>query len=62
MSEGANFASSPGRIMIDYKEPLIVATMVAFTSKNSFISMSEIIPKLKDGSAAIGGTRTKGKS
>lgn len=62
MSEGANFASSPARIMIDYKEPLIVATKVANTSKNRYISIDEIIPELKDGRAAIGGTRTKGKN
>lgn len=61
ISEGANFASSPGRILIDYKEPLIVASIVARKDKNEYVTIDEIVPKLKDGIKAIGGTKTKGK-
>lgn len=60
ISEGANFASSPGRILIDYKDPLIVANKVANTDRNSFIYINEIIPDLKGGYKSIGGTRAKG--
>lgn len=61
ISEGANFASSPGRILIDYKDPLIVASKVANTSRNRYISIDEIVHDLKDGRKSIGGTRAKGK-
>lgn len=61
MSEGANFASSPGRILIDYMDPLIVASKVALTEKNKFITIHEIVPFLKDGMIGIGGTKARGK-
>lgn len=61
ISEGANFASSPGRILIDYKDPLIVANRVANTNRNKYISIDEIVHELKDGAKSIGGTRAKGK-
>ena len=31
---GANFASSPARILIDYKDPLIVAQKIALADEN----------------------------
>ncbi len=61
MSEGANFASSPGRILIDYLDPLIVASRVALTDKNKFITIHDIVPFLKDGIIGVGGTKAKGK-
>lgn len=61
MSEGANFASSPGRILIDYMDPLVIASKVALTEKNRFITINEIVPFLKDGIIGIGGTKAKGK-
>lgn len=33
---GANFASSPARILIDFIDPLIVAERVAITDEKSF--------------------------
>lgn len=60
MSEGANFASSPGRILIDYKDPLIIASTIAKTNKNEYITLKDILPKLSDGEKAIGGTRARG--
>ena len=62
MSEGANFASSPGRILIDYKDPLIIASTIAKTSRNEYITLKDILPKLSDGEKAIGGTRARGMS
>ena len=32
MLAGANFASSPARIMVEYRDPLIIASKIAFTS------------------------------
>ena len=61
MAEGANFASSPKRIMIDYMDPLIVASKVALTPKNKYITIREVSPFLKGGIAGIGGTKAIGK-
>ena len=61
ISEGANFASSPERIMIDYKEPLIVASMIALTPNDRYIGINDIIPKLTSGNRGIGGGVVKGR-
>ena len=61
MASGANFASSPGRILIDFIDPLIVAEKVALTSDTRFISINEIAEDLKDGLKGIGGTSARGK-
>ncbi len=31
---GANFASSPARIMIEYRDPLIIASKIAMQNEN----------------------------
>ena len=58
---GANFASSPERILIDFIDPLIVAEKVAITDSYRYITIHEIIPELKEGIKGVGGTRAKGK-
>ena len=61
MESGANFASSPARILIDFIDPLIVAEKVAMTSNTRIISINEIAESLKDGLKGIGGTSARGK-
>lgn len=61
MLAGANFASSPGRILIDFVDPLIVAEKVATTDKNKFVTISQIIKEIREGGEGIGGTSAKGK-
>jgi len=58
---GANFASSPGRILIDFVDPLIVAEKVATTDKNKYVTINQIIKELREGEASVGGTSAKGK-
>lgn len=58
---GADFASSPGRVLIDFLDPLVVACKVATTDDNKFITINEIAPELKEGTKGIGGIRTRGK-
>ena len=58
---GANFASSPGRILIDFKDPLIVANEIASTEKEKFITINDIQMKLKNGKKGIGGVGSFGK-
>ena len=49
MMAGANFASSPARILIDILDPLIVAERVANTSFNKYISINDIEGDLRNG-------------
>ena len=58
---GADFASSPGRILIDFVDPLIVAEKVAITDNNRFISGYEIAREIKEGEKGIGGIGAMGK-
>lgn len=61
MMAGANFASSPGRILIDFVDPLIVAEKVATTDKNKIVTISQIVEEIREGGEGIGGTSAKGK-
>ena len=61
MMAGANFASSPGRILIDFVDPLIVAEKVAITEKNKIVTINQITKELREGEASIGGTSAEGK-
>lgn len=61
MFAGANFASSPARILIDFLDPLIVAEKVATTEKYKFLTIDEIAKDLRDGKKGIGGVGANGK-
>ena len=56
MQAGANFASSPARILIDILDPLIVAKEVALADNSKYIRIDDIESKLRDGKRGIGGT------
>lgn len=57
MSSGADFASSPARILIDFIDPIIVAKKIATTEEYKYITINEIAKELRDGTNGIGGTR-----
>ena len=61
MEAGADFASSPGRILIDFIDPLIVAKVVATTDKNVYISAREISKMVKEGEQGVSGIGARGK-
>jgi len=61
MSAGANFASSPARVLIDFIDPLIIAEKVATTDKYKFIRIEDIEKDLRDGRRGIGGVGANGK-
>lgn len=61
ISVGANFASSPARILIDFVDPLIVAESIAVTDKNKIVFMSDLEGKIRNGRRAVGGIGAKGK-
>ena len=58
---GANFASSPGRILIDFMDPLIVAEKVAITEKYKYITIEDIENELRDGKQGVSGIGANGK-
>lgn len=61
MASGANFASSPGRILIDFMDPLIVAEKIAVTDRSKFVTINDIVNELRDGKKSIDGSGVMGK-
>lgn len=61
MIAGANFASSPARILIDFMDPLIVAEKIATTSENQFVKIKDFETELRDGERGISGIGGRGK-
>lgn len=58
---GANFASSPARILIDFIDPLIVAERVATTDENKYLTIRDIEDELRDGQRGVNGIGAMGK-
>ena len=61
ISAGANFASSPARILIDFLDPLIVAQKIATTERYKYITIDDIAYELRDGKDGVSGIGAKGK-
>lgn len=61
MSAGANFASSPKRIMIDFIDPLIVAERIAMTENTRYLTIKDIEEELKEGRDGVDGIGSMGK-
>lgn len=57
---GANFASSPGRILIDCLDPSIVCEKVATTDSRMVITPWSVVRLTKSGDKGIGGINTRG--
>lgn len=61
VAAGANFASSPARVLIDFMDPLIVAEKVATTEDYKYITINDIANELRDGTKGINGIGARGK-
>jgi len=61
MIAGANFASSPARILIDFMDPLIVAEKIATTKEDKFVTIKDIEEELRDGQRGVSRNRWKRK-
>ena len=61
ISAGANFASSPARILIDFLDPLVIAEKVAFTDSNRYVTIDDISGELRDGKKGVDGIGANGK-
>lgn len=57
---GANFASSPGRVLIHALDPLCIAAQMSYTSIKETFSMSDLTKVTLTGLDGIGGVETRG--
>ena len=61
IGQGANFASSPGRINIHTFDPAVAAIKIASTPINKMVDYVNMIKYIESGKEAIGGVETYGK-
>ena len=61
LDAGANFASSPSRVLIHCLDPVFVCEKIAYTKIDSIVSVPELIENTMTGVKGIGGIQTRGK-
>lgn len=61
LDAGANFASSPSRVLIHCLDPVFVCEKIAYTRIDSVVSIPNIIENTITGIKGIGGLQTRGK-
>lgn len=60
LQAGANFASSPGRIMIHALDPVQIAAKISYTSIRDTVNMGDIASHTVSGIKGIGGIESRG--
>lgn len=60
LQAGANFASSPARVLIHALDPLLIASKMSFTSVKETVSMIDLMESTVTGLEGMGGVETKG--
>ena len=61
LEAGANFASSPNRVLIHYLDPVLVCERVAYTRIDEIVSIKDVIENTITGIKGVGGLQTRGK-
>lgn len=61
LDAGANFASSPSRVLIHCLDPVFVCEKIAYTNIDSVVSITNIVENTITGIKGIGGLQTRGK-
>ena len=61
LDAGANFASSPHRVLIHCLDPVLVCEKVAYTRIDKVVSITDVINNTITGIKGIGGMQTRGK-
>ena len=61
LDAGANFASSPNRVLIHCLDPVFVCEKIAYTNFEKIVSIQEVIENTITGTKGIGGLQTRGK-
>ncbi|MDQ1910956.1 sporulation peptidase YabG [Paenibacillus sp. GD4] len=60
LQAGANFASSPARVLIHALDPLCIAAKLAFTPIQETVNLVDVISLTHSGLEGLGGLETKG--
>lgn len=60
LGTGANFASSPGRILIHALDPVYIAAKASFTSVRDTVNLSDVLNHTISGNQGMGGIETRG--
>lgn len=60
LQAGANFASSPGRILIHALDPVSIAARAAFTSVRDTVNLPDVVNNTFSGIEGVGGIETRG--
>lgn len=60
LGNGANFASSPGRILIHALDPVYVAAKASFTSIRDTVNLGDVLNHTISGNQGMGGIETRG--
>lgn len=58
---GANYASSPERVLIHCLDPVLISEKVAFSHINEIVKIEDLIENTITGAPGIGGLQTMGK-
>lgn len=61
LDAGANFASSPNRVLIHCLDPVLVSEKIAYTNIDSVVAIEDVIQNTITGLRGIGGLQTRGK-
>lgn len=61
LDAGANFASSPNRVLIHCLDPVFVCEKIAYTRIDEVVSIKDVIENTITGIKGIGGLQTRGK-
>ena len=61
LSAGANFASSPKRMLIHAFDPVFIVERIAFTPTDQIVSVKDILTHTITGTDGVGGVETRGQ-
>ena len=61
LDAGANFASSPNRVLIHCLDPVLVSEKIAYTNIENVVAIEDVIQNTITGLSGIGGLQTRGK-
>lgn len=61
LDAGANFASSPHRILIHALDPVFIAEKIAYTPLNQTVNIFDVVKSTITGTDGLGGVESRGK-
>ncbi len=61
LSAGANFASSPKRMLIHAFDPVFIVERIAFTPTDQIVSVKDVLTHTITGTDGVGGVETRGQ-